>query len=674
MAAFRYLQVLLDLPLEAPLEYGTIAAVAQLAEGGVGLRCVVPIGRRRAIGVITGTSATSSLPSERIRPIERVLDEVPALGADWFALTRFAAEYYQHPWGEVALTALPPALRQLPGPRYPGVLVRLRKAQRPVRAVEQVARPTLSAGQAACVEELAGATGFVATLLFGVTGSGKTEVYLSAIERRLAADAEAQALLLVPEINLTPQLEAQVRARLPGHSVVALHSGLPATERAAAWLAAHEGRARVIVGTRLAVFASAPKLAIIVVDEEHDPSYKAGEGVRYSARDLAVKRAQLLGIPVVLGSATPSLESWSHARSGRYRLLTMPQRIGAEDRSHTGIERVEPGRSVPASGMAPQIVGALEATLARGEQSLVFLNRRGYAPVVGCDACGWLSNCPHCTAYAVYHKADRTLRCHHCGWSSPVPRRCPTCGNAALNAVGRGTQRIEEALRELLPTARVLRIDRDSTRRRDAAADAFESVHRGEVDVLIGTQMIAKGHDFRNVALVVVLNADSQLASHDFRASERLFATLTQVIGRAGRSGRPSRAMVQTRFAAHPLFAALDRQDYAMFADGLLAERARAGMPPVTHQALLTAEAKRIDAVLDWLRAAVEAAQPPDGVRVYDPVPMALARRAGVERAQLLVESQHRSLLQSFLRTWLAILRAERTRVRWQIEVDPAEI
>ncbi len=668
------LQVLLDLPLEAPLEYGADPAHAQVPNECVGLRCVVPLGRRRVVGLIVGTSATSALSRERIKPIERVLDEVPALDAHWFALTRFAAEYYQHSWGEVALTALPPALRQLPGPRYAKALERLRNAPIANPGSGCACGPVLSGEQAVCVASLSTSAGFVATLLHGVTSSGKSETYLSVIERRLAASPDAQALLLVPEINLTPQLEAQVRARLPGYTVVVLHSGLSAGERASAWLAAHEGRARVIVGTRLAVFASLPKLAIIVVDEEHDPSYKAGEGVRYSARDLAVKRAQLLAIPVVLGSATPSLESWSRARSGRYRLLTLTQRIAEDSGSSVGVERVDPGRTTSDSGIAPRIVEALEATLARREQSLVFLNRRGYAPVVACDSCGWLSSCPHCAAYAVYHKPDRTLRCHHCGWSSAVPRRCPTCGNAALHGVGRGTQRIEESLRELFPSARVLRIDRDSTRRRDAAADAFDSVHRGEVDMLVGTQMISKGHDFRNVALVVVLNADSQLVSHDFRASERLFATLTQVIGRAGRSGRPSRAIVQTRFPQHPLFSALDRQDYAAFADSLLAERVRAGMPPASHQALLTAEAARMDAALAWLRGAVEAARPQEGVRLYDPVPMALARRAGVERAQLLVESQHRSPLQSFLREWLGGLRAHKTRVRWQIEVDPAEI
>ncbi len=676
MGGKRFLQVLLDVPFEGALDYDGGADALSLAAGVIGLRCVVPLGRRKLVGIVVGATERSTLDEARIKPVSQLFADIEPLNAHWLALTRFAADYYQHPWGEVALPALPPALRQLPGPRYASTLNRLRKLPNLFarEGTSSGARVELNSEQAASVEQLAADAGFVPTLLFGVTGSGKTEVYLSAIERRLEADPHAQALLLVPEINLTPQLEAQVRARFPAFGVVALHSGLAAGQRASAWLAAHEGRARVVVGTRLAVFASLPRLALIVVDEEHDPSYKAGEGVRYSARDLAVKRAQMLGIPVVLGSATPSIETWAHARSGRYRLLTLRQRATTESWIAPTIELVDPGTSVDASGIALPIQHALEATLQQREQSLVFLNRRGYAPVVACEACGWLSNCPHCAAFAVFHKPDRTLRCHHCGWSASVPRVCPTCGNTALQGVGRGTQRIEESVQQLLPGARVLRIDRDSTRRKDAAADAFDAVHRGDVDVLVGTQMVAKGHDFQNVALVVVLNADSQLASHDFRASERLFATLVQVIGRAGRSGRASRALLQTRYPQHPLFAALVRQDYAAFADALLAQRERAGMPPVTHQALLTAEAATLEAAIDFLRMAVERAGAPAAVTLYDPVPMAMVRRAGIERAQLLVEAAQRGPLQTFLRSWLRDLRAQKSRVRWQIEVDPAEI
>jgi len=327
-----------------------------------------------------------------------------------------------------------------------------------------------------------------------------------------------------------------------------------------------------------------------------------------------------------------------------------------------------------ASGIAAPVADALRATLERREQSLVFLNRRGYAPVVACDACGWLSRCPQCSSFTVFHKPDRTLRCHHCGFQEQVPTACPTCGNQALHGVGHGTQRIEERLRELMPTARVMRIDRDSTRRRHAAEQAFDAVHAGDVDVLVGTQMIAKGHDFQRVALVVVLSPDGQLASHDFRAPERLFSTLVQVAGRAGRGGHASRVLLQTRFPAHPLFAALARHDYAAFADAQLAERRAAGMPPYTHQALLTAEARTMEAALSFLRDARERAPAAESIRMFDPVPMALQKLAGVERAQLLVEADRRAPLQAFLRSWLAELRSRRARVRWQIEVDPQEI
>ncbi len=373
MSSGPFLQVLLDLPLASPFDYAA-DAVGAVAPNPIGYRCVVPLGRRKAVGIVVGMSEATALDAGRIRPVARVLDEISPLDVHWLALTRFAADYYQHGWGEVALPALPPAMRQLPGPRYIQSMTRLRASVVAAMAVGSGVdgserRPALTSEQATAVERLADAAGFRAHLLFGVTGSGKTEVYLSAIERTLAARPDAQALLLVPEINLTPQLEAQIRTRFPHYGVVALHSGLPAGERASAWLAAHEGRARVVVGTRLAIFASLPKLSLIVVDEEHDPSYKAGEGVRYSARDLAVKRAQMLDITVVLGSATPSLESWSHARSGRYSLLTLTQRAAASDWVAPNIELVDPGRPQDASGMAPAIRAALAECLDRRESS-----------------------------------------------------------------------------------------------------------------------------------------------------------------------------------------------------------------------------------------------------------------------------------------------------------------
>ena len=403
--------------------------------------------------------------------------------------------------------------------------------------------------------------------------------------------------------------------------------------------------------------------------------------MRYSARDLAVKRAQLLDIPIVLGSATPSIESWALAKAGRYRLLQLAERVGMGDslQPRPAIELIDARVHKPQHGLSAPVAQALTDTFDRGEQSLVFLNRRGYAPVVTCESCGWLSNCPRCSTFAVFHKPDRSLRCHHCGYAAPVPRACPTCGNQHLKGVGQGTQRIEETLRALLPAAKIARIDRDSTRQRHAAKKALDAVHAGEVDVLVGTQMIAKGHDFQRVSLVVVLNADGQLASHDFRAPERLFATLMQVSGRAGRTGLPSRVLVQTRFPAHPLFAALTRHDYAQFAQVQLAERQAARMPPATYQALMTAQARTMEAALDFLRAARDQAlqqftAAASHVRLFDPVPMSLQRLAGVSRAQLLIEADQRAQLHTLLGAWLAALRDKRTALRWNIEVDPLEL
>jgi primosomal protein N' (replication factor Y) len=666
----RFARVVVDVPLPQPLDYRLAAS-----EAVAGQLCVVPVGRRSRMGLIVDAGDRTEIDPARLKDVGFVVDQVRPLDRHWLDFTQFASDYYQHPWGEVALPALPPVLRTPPGPRFAQALARLRKREI-ARESNATSLHRLTAQQQAAVEALVAAQGFGVHLLFGITGSGKTEVYLRAIDDRLQKDERAQVLMLVPEINLTPQLESLLRARFGTAGVVVLHSGLPDGERSAAWLAAHEGRARIVVGTRLAVFASLPALSLIVVDEEHDPSYKAGEGVRYSARDLAIKRAQMLGVPVVLGSATPSLETWAAAQAGRYALLRLTQRAVDEDAEPPAIELVDlrSPEGKAGAGIAAPVATALRAAQDAGGQSLVFLNRRGYAPVVACDACGWLSRCPHCSTFTVFHKTDRSLRCHHCGFTERVPRACPTCGNQGLHGMGHGTQRIEELLRELLPTARVMRIDRDSTRRRHAAEQAFDAVHAGDVDVLVGTQMIAKGHDFQRVSLVVVLNPDGQLASHDFRAPERLFSTLVQVAGRAGRGGHASRVLLQTRFPAHPLFAALARHDYAAFADGQLAERRAANMPPFTHQALLTAEARTMDGALGFLREARAEAPSSDEVRVFDPVPMALQKLAGAERAQLLVEADRRGPLQAFLRAWLEGLRAKRSRIRWQIEVDPQEI
>jgi primosomal protein N' (replication factor Y) len=546
-------------------------------------------------------------------------------------------------------------------------------------------RPTLTPEQSQAVEAIGAAEGFAPFLLHGVTGSGKTEVYLHALAELFARHPDAQALVLVPEINLTPQFEAVFRARfaarLGGEAIVTLHSGMADGERARSWLAAHRGRARIVLGTRLAVLASMPRLALVVVDEEHDPAYKQQEGLRYSARDLAVWRAKQLAIPVVLGSATPSLESWWHAQQGHYRRLTLTRRAVADSAlpAVRMIDLEEERRRGRASveGFSTPLVAALKARLERGEQSLVFLNRRGYAPVLSCDACGWLAGCPRCSAYVVLHKPERALRCHHCGWESRVPRACPECGNVDIAPLGRGTQRVEETLATLLPGARVLRIDADSTRRKGSAQALFSDVHAGEVDVLVGTQMIAKGHDFQRVSLVAVLNADTALFSHDFRAGERLFAQLMQVSGRAGRAGLSGEVLVQTRYARHALYQALARHDYGGFADATLGERREAHLPPFVYQALLRAEARTLEAAIGFLKAAAAALggmESAERVTVYDPVPMTIVKVANVHRAQLLVESGSRAALLATLRGWQPALRSLKGVLRWALEVDPVDI
>ena len=522
-------------------------------------------------------------------------------------------------------------------------------------------------------------------LLHGATGSGKTEVYLRLAERALAAGR--QVLVLVPEINLTPQLEARFAERFPGRVLVALHSALTPAQRLTHWLRAHLGQADLVLGTRLAVFAPLARPGLIVVDEEHDPSFKQQEGARYSARDLAVYRARLEGVPVVLGSATPSLETWQRVLEGRYRRLAMPSRIGGgampEVRTLDMTQQARaPGEHAPA--LAAPLLRAIEDRIARGEQSLLLLNRRGYAPVLHCGACAWKSQCAHCSAWRVFHKADRTLRCHHCGFTERVPRACPECGNLDIAPIGRGTEKLEEQIAALLPDARVARIDADTTRARGALDAQLAAVHAGEVDVLVGTQMVSKGHDFRRVTLVVAVNPDGALFASDFRAGERLFSLLMQSAGRAGRDAQAAgrrQMWLQTWHTRHPLYEALRRHDWEAFAAQELRARREAGLPPFVHLALLRADARTAEAARDFLRqAGAEAAARPEAapVTLYPPVPPPVARVADVERMQMLLESASRTALQRLLAAWLPALHALRAThkgvLRWAVDVDPLGI
>ena len=675
----------------------------------------VPLGRREVLGVVwDADAATGELPDgATLRSVSGVLEGLGPLDAPWRRLVAFAARYYQRALGEVALAALPPQLRDL----QPDQLARrLRRpaAERGVEDKTAIQNIALSAEQESARARIAAEAG--PFLLYGSTGSGKTEVYLRCVQEVLEADEgdgfPAQALIMVPEINLTPQLEERFTARFAprfgAQAVVSLHSGMTNPQRLKSWLAAHSGSARIVLGTRMAVFASLPGLKLIVVDEEHDPSYKQQEGARYSARDLAIWRGREQGAKVILGSATPSLETWHASRppapedpeGGRYVRLHMPSRIGAGALAR--VRRVDMNQQPRRTVFSAPLLQAITERVARGEQSMVLLNRRGYAPVLHCVDCGWKSDCPHCSAHQVFHKTDRTLRCHHCGFTVRVPLHCPACGSPDIHSMGRGTEQLEEQLAALLRNvqrpdgnpARIARIDADTTKAKGALQAQLAQVHSGEVDVLVGTQMIAKGHDFRRITLVAAVQPDGALFSSDFRASERLFALLMQAAGRAGRdaayvAAQDTRAemWVQTYHPQHAVYEALRQHDYEAFAARQLQERRDAAMPPFSYQALVRADARTQEVAQGFLTAATAAAHAgqlpglPDGmVTLYPPVPLAIQRVANVERAQMLLECPSRAVLQRFLAAWQPVLQATRSQpqhkglIRWLVDVDPLSI
>ena len=660
----RVVRVALDVPLDTLFDY--LLPDGLTVESGD--RLAVPFGTRQRFGLATEIASRSEIPEGKLKEVARVLEGVPRLPPDWLDFVRFLAGYYQRPFGETAVAALPPRLRSLrPLPK------KILDAN-PAAAGASVFQPTHppTEAQSQAVDRIGAALGsFRAFLLHGVTGSGKTEVYLRVIAQALARGN--QALVLVPEISLTPQLEARIRGAFPETLVAVMHSGLEDVARTSAWLACARGDAGIVLGTRLAVLAPMPRLGLVVVDEEHDTSFKQQEGLRYSGRDAAVALAQRARCPVILGTATPSLESWQNSLSGRYERIDLPERAVRGSRLPQ-VRAVDLRAETAEHGLAHSSIEAIRARLARAEQSLVFINRRGYAPVLSCDACGWAAGCARCTARLVLHAADRCLRCHHCGAEHGVPRHCPTCGNADLRPIGRGTQRIEESIRRLFPGARVVRIDRDVARRRAALSQTLEDVRRGEGDILVGTQLLAKGHDFPRLTLVCVLEADNALFSTDYRATERLFSTLVQVAGRAGRREEPGEVRVQTRYPLHPLFAALARHDYAGFATALLAEREAGGFPPFVFEVALRAEARKLDAALEFLREAKNLSANPGRVHAYDPVPLVVTRKAGFERAQLIAQSESRPALQRYAgKLRQAAQSVGSRRVRWHLDVDPIE-
>lgn len=684
MPPSRWVRVVLDLPLQGPFDYRSSQSVE------LGTRVIVPFGRRKMIGMVVELPDAPAYDPKLIKEVEAVLDDVAPMQSDWLRFATFAADYYQRPLGEVVMPALPLSLRSIAayqGKRSAGgPVARLDKRKVPVEQTVQATKsPALNDEQQIAVNAITAAQGFKAFLLFGVTGSGKTEVYLHAAAQSLSQGK--RVLMLVPEINLTPQFEQALRARLEpvagAGGVAVLHSALSDGERLRAWLRVKRGQARVVLGTRLSIFAPLDDVGLIVVDEEHDPSYKQQDGLRYSARDLAVWRAHDLGVPVVLGSATPSLESWVQTERGSYQRLDLTVR--AKDVTLPSVRLVDTRNLRMEHGLSPQLVDAMQKRLANREQVLIFLNRRGYAPALHCASCGWVSQCPRCTTYTVMHRAVRgnQLHCHHCGFQQRVPASCPDCGDQDLQPMGRGTQRIEEHLAELFPEARVARIDADSTRKKGSAQALFASVHAGEVDILVGTQMVAKGHDFANLGLVGVLNADAMLFSQDFRAPERLFAQLMQVAGRAGRHSGHGEVIVQTGYPDQPVYQALAKHDYRGFARFSMRERESAGLPPYSYQALLSAEAKDLNVALEFLQETRNLAQhllaqqtTAELVTLYDPVPLRIVRVDNMCRAQLLLEASHRPALQLLLRYWLSSIPdlPEAKTVRWQLEVDPLEI
>jgi len=727
-------RVALDIPLATLFDY-TVADDIAVA---IGQRVIVPFGRRQMVGVVMECVATTDVAPERIKPVVQVLHDSAPLSAELLDLLRFCSDYYRYPIGQTVLSALPTRLRSdKPVISKPilsyrltasGVALNLddfpkrKVVQRRILAklaeqpcnlaqlkalsatvggqlkaletegwVESVALTpshissvrgeqkhtfdnahTLTGEQQLAVDAITQAQGYGCFLLHGITGSGKTEVYVHLMHHVLQHGG--QVLLLVPEINLTPQLENYFHSRFPDVNLISLHSGLSEGERLHNWQQAQNGVAQIVLGTRLSVFAELSKLALIIVDEEHDSSFKQQDGLRYSARDVAIFRANQRGVAIVLGSATPSLESYHSAQSGRYRMLKLTGRALAEARLPT-VRCVNINHTVMHHGISENLLREIGQRIARNEQSLLFINRRGYAPVLMCTSCGWLSDCKNCAGKMVVHLKDQRLRCHHCGYQIRVPHACPDCGNADLHPVGSGTQRVEEVLQERFPDARILRVDRDSTRNKRAWQAMREQIHANEVDILVGTQMLAKGHDFPALTLVGVLNPDSALYSSDFRAAEKLFAQLMQVAGRAGRADKPGEVLIQTEFPDHPLFQALQSHDFEGWAASQLAERQMAGFPPFMFQAMLRAEGMQENEVYRYLhdaRTAAVALQHP--VEILGVVPASMPRRANHIRAQLLIQAASRKALQQFLRAWQPALDAlPAQKLRCGLDIDPLE-
>ena len=720
-----YCQVALNVPLDTLLTYRADRIPAP------GVRVAVPFRGKTVAGIVWGACEEPEISPDKIRPLAQVFEHELPLPAAWRELIEFTARYYHHHIGQTAFTALPAGLREAkpcppPQPETYFSLTDLgrqqpappphhrRKAalwqallespvsQSAARTIAPQAAAQLANWQAqgwlaaetdvlparlpippssvplnpeqqAAADAVAQAQGFAPFLLHGITGSGKTETYFEAMAAALSAGK--QVLFLLPEISLTPQLIARLQQRFADVPTAVLHSQTAAGERTQGYLKAMCGRVRLVVGTRLAVFTPLPDLGLIVVDEEHDSSFKQDSELRYHARDLAVWRAQQAGCPIVLGSATPSLESWHKAQSGGYRLLSLPQRARAAARLPE-IRLIDIRREPLDQGFSPAAFKLLQQNHAAGGMSMVYLNRRGFAPALFCGDCSHTFGCPHCSAKLVLHQRARQLRCHHCGLAVPIPKKCPDCGNQDLTAVGHGTQRVEETLRAFLPKAAVVRVDRDSTAHKNDWADLYRRIADNEIDILVGTQMLAKGHDFARLNLVIVLNADGSLYSADFRAPERLFAELMQVSGRAGRADKPGKVLIQTQLPEHPVFSAVKAQNYAVFAENELNERQMFAMPPFGFQTAVRADAPRVADAMEFLNAAKETLAPllPESVSQFGAAPMLMVRLAERERAQIFLESPSRQDLHRAVSLWVQVLQQNRDgKIRWSVDVDTQE-
>lgn len=724
------IRVALNVPLDTLFDY----VAADASKKDIGLRVLVPFGRKLMTGIIMEVTSESQISPEKLKSAVCIFREIPPLPYVLLELFQFCSQYYHHPLGMVIMNGLPNKLRtnkplklkkqnefcqfsltqdgnKIDHTTIPKrntishrLLARFKKSnvinsddakQISPRALNQLKEwvklgwvhtapvsitkptkkstpPTLTVDQENTVNTISSEIDkFNPWLLHGITGSGKTEVYLRLIQQVLLQGK--QTLVLIPEISLTPQLETIFRARFSSVHLVNLHSGLNDTERMLGWLQALRGEAKIILGTRLAVFTPLSKLGLIIVDEEQDSSFKQQDGLRYSARDMAIFRARQSNIPIILGSATPSLESYNNALTGRYRHVRLQTRAN-KNASLPSIECIDTRSSKAKDGLSEPLVNALRKCLEQKRQSLVFINRRGYAPVLLCKSCAWTANCQRCTSRLVVHLRDKILSCHHCGHKEQFPLACPQCGDQDVMPFGHGTQRIEDTLVQHFPDARILRIDRDSIRRKNAWQDLLKTIHNHEVDILVGTQLLAKGHDFPNLAFVGILNSDTSLYSTDFRASERLFAQLMQVAGRAGRADVAGHVLIQTEFPNHPLYHAFKLHDYDALAQTLLIERKVAGFPPFVYQALLRAEAHDIKTVLAFLKKAASIASPQQDIELFDPVPAQITRLQGLERAHLLVQSASRMQLQNFLTTWYAQLNTLSThKIRWILDIDPLE-